>query len=122
MPEVEEEEVVLALPRGAEVRAALEELDRLNPCLIFEQRASLMKKVPKFLRGPFRNECIEVCFGAIARDEVRQSRGWKLILMLPRVLLHRPPGGGLISKTKLEARFMMFNRGIWTELIRASLR
>ena len=43
-------------------------------------------------------------------------------MMLPRMLLHRPPGGGLISKSKLEARFVMFNRGNWTELIRASAK
>ena len=71
VPEVEEDEVVLTPPRGVEVRAALEELDRLNPCLIFEQRASLMKKVPKFLRSPFRNALKFALEEAIARDEVR---------------------------------------------------
>ena len=99
VPQVEEDEVVLTPPRGVEVRAVLEELDRLNPCFIFEQRASLMKKVPKFLRGPFRNALKFALEEAIARDEVRQSRGWKLFMMLPRMLLHRPPGGGLISKS-----------------------
>ena len=50
-----------------------------------------MKKVPKFLRGPFRNALKFALEEAIARDEVRQSRGWKLFMMLPRALLHRPP-------------------------------
>ena len=74
VPEVEEEEVILALPLGAGVRAALEELDRLNFFLIFVQRASLMKKVPKFWRGPFRNALKFALEEGIARDEVRQSR------------------------------------------------
>ena len=70
-----------------------------------------MKKVPKFLKGPFRNALKFAMEKAITRDEVRQSRGWKLFMMLPRLLPHRPPGGGLISKSKC---------GNWTELIRAS--
>ena len=78
--------------------------------------------MPKFLRGPFRNALKFALEEAIAPDEVRQSRGWKFFMMLPRMLLHRPPGGGLISKSKLEAGFIMFNRGNWTELIRASAK
>ena len=59
VPEVEEDEMVLTPPRGVEV-TALKELDRLNPCLIFEQRASLMNA--QILEGPVQ-ECTEVCFG-----------------------------------------------------------
>ena len=33
-------------------------------------------------------------------------------MLLPRMLLHRPPGGGLISKEKLVGRFEMFARGV----------
>ena len=36
------------------------------------------------------------------------------------MLLHRDPGGGLISKTNLRARFEAFNRGEWLQLLRAS--
>ena len=31
-------------------------------------------------------------------EDVRVTRGWKVFLMLPRLLLHRPPGGGVISQ------------------------
>ena len=40
--------------------------------------------------------------------------------MLPRMLLHKQPGSGQISRTKLESRVAMFVRGDWTELVRAS--
>ena len=40
--------------------------------------------------------------------------------MLPRMLLHKQPGSGEISRTKLEGRVAMFVQGDWTELIRAS--
>ena len=50
----------------------------------------------------------------------RLERGWKLLLLLPRMLLHRPPGGGKIAKSKLIARFEAFNRGEWINLVAAS--
>ena len=55
-----------------------------------------MKGVPKFLRGPFRNALKFALQEATAQDVM---------------LLHRSPGGGHISKSKLEARFTLFNQG-----------
>ena len=46
--------------------------------------------------------------------------GWKLFLLLPRMLLHRPGRGGNISKTKLTSRFDDFSAGRWDVLISAS--
>ena len=70
-----------------------------------------MHTVPRFLRGPFRRASHvgleEMSEGHRVNDESRQERGWKLFLLLPRMLLHRPPRGGLISRAKL-ARFEMF--------------
>ena len=62
----------------------------------------------------------EATWGNHRMDAVRQERGWKLFMLLPRMLLHRPPGGGLISKEKLVSRFHMFVRGEWIPLLRAS--
>ena len=112
-----EEDLELPLPGGAAVRDALIALDEVDPCRMFEQRASVMKGVPKFLRGPFRNALKFALQEATAQDVMRQTRGWKLFMMLPRMLLHRSPGGGHISKSKLEARFTLFNQGGWQELI-----
>ena len=60
-PKWGEDEVVLTPPRGMEVQAALEELDRLNPCLIFEQSFT-HEEGAQVLEGPVQ-ECFEVCFG-----------------------------------------------------------
>ena len=49
--------------------------------------------------------------GSGLEEVIRQERGWKLMLLLPRMLLHRPPGGGLIAKDKLHQRFQSFVRG-----------
>ena len=38
----------------------------------------------------------------------RSERGWRLFLLSPRLLLHRPPGGGHIPKSKLAHRFNDF--------------
>ena len=54
-----------------------------------------------------------------ARDFVRQQIGWRVFMMLPRVLLHRAPGGGQMSRDKLTARFETFCRE-WHILLEAS--
>ena len=56
----------------------------------------------------------------IVDNPTRRERGWKLFMMLPRMLLHRAPRGGLIPRHKLVHRFEMFSRGEWWDLIRAS--
>ena len=89
-------------------------VDMVDVGNIVEQRAAVMKTVPTFLKGPFRN-VLKVALEEIlaSPDVLRQERGWKLLMLLPRFLLHRPLGGGLIAKDKLEARFHAFGRGEW---------
>ena len=58
---------------------------------------------------------LEIVEGSEAHNEDRR-RGWKLFLLLPRMLLFRPPRGGLIPKHRLLERFAMFG-GQWTELL-----
>ena len=109
----EDQEVVVGLPRGVVLRMALRNLDDVDPRVLFRQRASVMRSVPRFPHRPFRNvlkmALEEATWGNYRQDEVRQERGWKLLELLPRMLLHRDPGGGLISKTKLRARFEAFS-------------
>ena len=84
----------------------------------------MMKAVPRFLWGSFRIALKlaleEVAAGSLANDRLRQERGWKLFLVLPRMLLHRPPRGGLLGKDKLLARFEKFAAGQWADLLRDS--
>ena len=119
-----EPELVAGLPRNVTLRMALVTLDEVDPAVVFRQRAAVMKSVPHFLRGPFRNALKlaleEASWGNCRDDEVRQERSWKLFMLLPRMLLHRPPGGGVIPRSKLVALFEAFTRGEWIQLLTAS--
>ena len=108
----EEPEVVANLPRNVVLRMALVTLDEIDLCAVFRQTAAVMKSVPHVVRGPFWNALKlaleEATWGNHQDDEVRQEMGWKLFMLLPRMLFHRPPGGGLIPRAKLVARFEAF--------------
>ena len=76
-----------------------------------------------FLRGTFRVALHTAMAEAIATEHVRQARGWKLFLLLPRMLLSRPPPrSGFVSKEKLRKRFELFSAGRWQELLADSIR
>ena len=45
----------VARTRSQVVRSALESLDEVDLRTLFSQRASLMKNIPRFLVGPYRN-------------------------------------------------------------------
>ena len=112
-------EVEVGVPRHRSLQAALIALDHLNVENTFKQRASVMKVVPKFLRGLCRN-AMRVPLEVIVDNPTRRERGWKLFKMLPRMLLHRPPRGRLIPRHKQVHRFEMFSRGEWWDPMRAS--
>ena len=100
---------------------ASESLDGLNIPSRFKKQAAVMKSIPKFLRGPFRDPLkFALEEASFAVDPARCVRGWKLLVMLRRMLLHRHPGGRVVSKAKLAERFEMFAQGRWDRLIRAS--
>ena len=71
----------------------------------FTRRAAVMKSVPHFLRGPYRNAMRLAMEEATHVVPGRSERGWRLFLLLPRLLLHRPPTRGNIHKNKLAQRF-----------------
>ena len=83
-------------PRTAVLQAAFRSMDEVDVCHQFRQRAAVMKSVPRFLKGSSFCKVLKVALNEIVRNkgEVEMERGWKLLLMLPRMLLHRPPGGG----------------------------
>ena len=85
------------------------------------QRACLMKSVPGFMKGFYRLAMsvalAEIDEGRNHRALLRTSRGWKLFLALPRLLLHRPPRGGQIPKVQLQRRIDAFSRGDWASLL-----
>ena len=52
------------------------------------------------------------------RKQFHQNRGWKLFLLLPRLMLHRPPRGGKVHRSKLVERFDDFARGSWNKSVK----
>ena len=68
---------------NAAIREAFLSLDAVDLHTIFDKRASVMKSVPRFLRGSFRNAMRVAIDEALHENEARRSRGWKLFLLLP---------------------------------------
>ena len=91
----------LFLPRMPElesppVRAALARLDQVDLPRVLQQRRLFFQSPPKFLRGPFRaalSLVLRAIDSARPDNETEQTRAWILSLLLPRLLLHRRPGG-----------------------------
>ena len=81
-----------------------------------------MGSPPRYLRAAYtaamRFALEEVEWSRVLIERICQ--GWKLFLLLPRMLLHKPARGGLVPKRKLLDRFAAFTRGEWTELLNAS--
>ena len=102
------------------IRAALARLDEVDLETEFQRRGAVMKTVPHFLRGPYRSAMRLAMGEALQDSEQRRERGWKLFLMLPRLLLFRPCRGGNVHKEKLSKRFQDFSDGRWTELLAGS--
>ena len=63
----------------------------------------------------------EIVVGHERGDILRQERGWKAFMLLPRLLLHRKCRGGKIGKDKLRERFDAFRAGRWASLLSASV-
>ena len=66
-----------------------------------------MQCVPRFLKGAYRAALRQ----ALDIIGVGEERG-ELFLLSPRMFLHRPPRGGLVSKKKLKDRVSMFCSGL----------
>ena len=109
---------------GPRLREAFRSLDGVDVGHLFSMRAVLMKSPPAFVKGVYRAglrvALREILQGREHSDDARSVRGWKLFLLLPRMLLFRPPRGGLIPKQRLLDRFQLFARGEWMHLLLAS--
>ena len=84
-----------------------------------------MRTVPCFMKGTFRlglrAALEEVLAGFTQRSDVRMAKGWKLFMLLPRMMLHKPPRGGGVPRKKLEERVQLFQNGQWSQLLERSL-
>ena len=82
--------------------ASFEWLASVDVESLFAKRACLMKAVPGFMKGAYRSAMrialAEIDEGRSHQAILRSSRGWKLFLLLPRLLLHRSPEGARFRK------------------------
>ena len=92
------------------VQHAFATLGIVNLTEVFAQRARVMQSVAMQ----------EILARTEANSEFRATRGWKLLLLLPRMILFRPLWGGNVSRKKLESRIVAFHEGRWMELLRES--
>ena len=103
------------------IAAGFESLDEVDLVSIFNRRANVMRSIPHVLKGPYvsavRIAIREALEARVGGNELKLTRAWKLFLLLPRMLLFRPPRGGKIPKPQLLERFAKFQRGQWSELV-----
>ena len=117
---------IVFVPQRRSMAAGFESLDMVDLERVFEVRALVMKSVPGFMKGAFRG-ALKISLeeiirkGQLASNVETTTRGWKLFMLLPRMLLCRPPRGGLIPRKRLEERLAAFNDGDWVTLIEFSL-
>ena len=88
----------------------------IGHCRQHSQATGVCDVVPQFLKGSYRNVMRVALEEAIAEAK---GVGGKLFMMLPRMLLHREPRGGLVLVTNWFA-CLMISRSEWSALIQAS--
>ena len=106
------------------LRVALHSLNEVDVQHIFRDRAVVIKSLPRLIRGAYKSAMRMALKEAVDRDTVGDElglcRAWKLFLLLPWMMLLRPPRGGFIPKCQLHERFSLFSSGHWIELLLAS--
>ena len=111
---VEEPDDVLFVPHARVSTAGFASLDEVDLAEVFEVRACVMKSIPKFMRGAYRG-AMKLSLQEIQRGSANNStvetRGWKLFFLLPRLLLFKPPRGGLVPRSRLQERMSKFASG-----------
>ena len=104
-------------PDERRLHVALATLDDID---LFEtlQQKCFFQTPTQFIRGRVR-QALSYALGNIntASSEQGQSRAWKLWLLLPRMLLQRPPGVRMLSKDDWRTRIEHFQQGQWIYLL-----
>ena len=84
--------------------------------------AATVQDVPVWFRGRWRAACSLALERALesSADRVRNARAWKLLLLLPRMLLQRSEVTGKAGKFVFEERYRQFATGDWNSLVDAA--
>ena len=114
-----------SVPGTQAARTGLESLDAVDLLEVWKVRPMLMQSVPTFLRGAYRaalRQALDIIsVGEERGDESLQTRGRKLFFLSPRMFLHRPPRGGMVSKKNMKDRVSLFCSGQWDIMVEESL-
>ena len=106
-------------PNDRQMQAALRTLDNINLQNTLQQKCYVFSAPPSFLRGRFRAALSFALRQILTTEaEAHTTRAWKLWFLLPRMLLHRPPGTHHIPKSQWRARIQAFQQGDWDHLLR----
>ena len=87
----------------AAVHQGFRNLDCVDLVNVFEVRLLVMNTITAFLQGAYKN-ALKASLQEIRRGQERRNRsveirGWKLFLVLPRILLHNPQGVGSFQRS-----------------------
>ena len=100
-------------------QAAFHSLDQVDLQKTLEQKYCGFQSPPSFLKGRLRQAltfALEAIMQAHTHEQTVQA--WKLWMLLPRMLLHRPPGTRTLSKADWRERIAKFQQDEWTLLLR----
>ena len=105
-------------PDERRLHIALATLDDIDLFATLQQKCLFFQTPPQFIRGRVR-QALSYALHNIntAPSQQGQSRAWKLCLLFPWMLLHRPPGVRTLSKDGWPARIEQFQKGQWIQLL-----
>ena len=88
-------------------------------------RRSTLRKCLHHLRGRLRQDfsiaLSERLRAKLENDVDGEIRAWKLFVLIPSVLLHRPRGAGSVGRSELAQWFEDYQQGRWADLVRRGL-
>ena len=93
----------------------LESLDMVDMTEVFSIRAVVMKSVPRFLAGAFRSAL------KAGLQEICKDRATNTVVVIPRLLLWRPPRGGLVPRGRLQEQLRQISAGNWVSMLERTL-
>ena len=103
-----------------EYREAWLSLDDVDLHTTLQQKHVGFQSPPNFIRGRIRQAMTMSLTSIIQADTHEQKlRAWKLWMLLPRMLMHRPPNTRQLSKEEWRTRIAHFQAGRWTHLLDA---
>lgn len=94
----------------------LPSLDELDIETVLKERVPIFQGVPRRLHGTVQ-QAFRLALHHITTNGPEALRGWKLFLLIPRLLLHHPASGRQVPPSNLDRRAALFHTGQWHQLL-----